>query len=371
MSDLPIPSFIDRDPAAVVAEMVAKFETDTGKTLYPAQAERLYINQVAYRESLLREAVQSAALQNLVDFAGFPMLDYLGRLVGTYRQAATAATTTLRFTVPVAFAYDVFIPQGVRVTSTNGLLVFATDATIKLPLGDLYVDIPATCETAGLVGNGWEVGQIASVLDDTGLTGLVVINQAVSAGGAEDEGDESLRRRIKLAPESFTTAGSRGAYIYHGLSAHPAITDIAVTSPVAGEVNIYVLTGSDVPSGAVLSAVAERCNGEKVRPLCVFVSVFARTVVSYSLTASITLYNGADQTAVLAAVNEALAVYTAIRASRLGYDVVLSHIIQTIRAIPGVYDLVISSPVASIDVADSEVAVCSAISVSVAGFADG
>ena len=31
MSDLPKPSFIDRDPQALIAEMVAQFEAMTGK----------------------------------------------------------------------------------------------------------------------------------------------------------------------------------------------------------------------------------------------------------------------------------------------------------------------------------------------------
>ena len=38
---LPEPSFIDRDPAAITAEMVAQYEALTKKTLYPAQVERL------------------------------------------------------------------------------------------------------------------------------------------------------------------------------------------------------------------------------------------------------------------------------------------------------------------------------------------
>ncbi|MCV4640052.1 baseplate J/gp47 family protein, partial [Escherichia coli] len=80
-------------------EMIAKYEADTGKTLYPAQAERLLIDLWAYREMLVRVAVQEAAKQNLVAFAREPMIDYLGELVGVYRLAAQPATTTLQFSV--------------------------------------------------------------------------------------------------------------------------------------------------------------------------------------------------------------------------------------------------------------------------------
>ncbi|HGV0493952.1 TPA: baseplate protein, partial [Escherichia coli] len=82
------PDFIERDADKITAEMIAKYEADTGKTLYPAQAERLLIDLWAYREMLVRVAVQEAAKQNLVAFAREPMIDYLGELVGVYRLAA-------------------------------------------------------------------------------------------------------------------------------------------------------------------------------------------------------------------------------------------------------------------------------------------
>lgn len=101
------PDFIERDADTITAEMIAKYEADTGKTLYPAQAERLLIDLWAYREMLVRVAVQEAAKQNLVAFAREPMIDYLGELVGVYRLAAQPATTTLQFSVDEALAIDV------------------------------------------------------------------------------------------------------------------------------------------------------------------------------------------------------------------------------------------------------------------------
>ena len=46
---LPEPSFIDRDPQAITAEIVAQYEQLTGKTLYPAQVERLLIDVIKGR----------------------------------------------------------------------------------------------------------------------------------------------------------------------------------------------------------------------------------------------------------------------------------------------------------------------------------
>ncbi|MEW5790045.1 MAG: baseplate assembly protein [Pseudomonadota bacterium] len=76
---------IPNDPQAITAEIVSQYETATGKTLYPAQVERLLIDLIVYRETLLRAAINDAARQNLVRFARPPMLDYLGELVGVTR----------------------------------------------------------------------------------------------------------------------------------------------------------------------------------------------------------------------------------------------------------------------------------------------
>lgn len=76
---------IDDDPAAIAAELKSAYETATGRTVYPGQAEQLLIDICAYRESLCRAAINEAARQNLVAFSRAPMLDYLGELVGVAR----------------------------------------------------------------------------------------------------------------------------------------------------------------------------------------------------------------------------------------------------------------------------------------------
>lgn len=73
------------DQAAIAAELKSAYETATGRTVYPGQAEQLLIDICAYRESLCRAAINEAARQNLVAFARAPMLDYLGELVGVAR----------------------------------------------------------------------------------------------------------------------------------------------------------------------------------------------------------------------------------------------------------------------------------------------
>lgn len=116
MSDIAAaaPVFVSTDPQAIVRSMTASYEQATGQKLYPAQVEQLLINLFAYRESLLREAINTTARQNLVSFASAPMLDYLGELVGTYRLPATTASTRLKFSPDEPAGRDVIIPAGTR-----------------------------------------------------------------------------------------------------------------------------------------------------------------------------------------------------------------------------------------------------------------
>jgi len=56
------------------------------------------------------------------------------------------------------------------------------------------------------------------------------------------ESDENFRRRITLAPESFSVAGPECAYIYHALGAHADVLDTSVSSPAPGQIQVYILS---------------------------------------------------------------------------------------------------------------------------------
>lgn len=242
--------FIERDVAKIIAELIAKYEADSGKTLYPAQAERLLIDLMAYREMLVRSAIQDAAKQNLVRYARAPMLDYLGELVGTYRLAALASQTTLQFSVESALLTDTLLPAGTRVSASDSF-VFATDSDVVMKAGELSITVTATCTQAGVTGNSWQPAQISTLLDEIDDIDFTVTNIASSAGGADEETDDRLRERIQLGPESFSTAGSKLAYRYHAMIAQPDIFDVAVVSAEPGTVHLYPLLSTGLPDDSV------------------------------------------------------------------------------------------------------------------------
>lgn len=366
---LPEPSFIDRDPAAITAEMVAQYEQLTKKTLYPAQVERLLIDVIAYRETLVRIGIQEAAKQNLVAYARAPMLDYLGELVGVTRLPAQPAQATLRFTVAATLATNLLIPAGTRVEGGDGAATFATDADAAIPAGLLFVDVNATCNEAGVVGNGWQPGQINNLVDELGDVEVTPVNTTATSGGFDEEDDDRLRERIKLAPESFSSAGSRLAYRFHALKAHQSIIDVAVLSPIPGTVNLYPLLTSGLPDASMLSLVNATCSAERVRPLTDTVATLAPIQIDYSIDVQLILYATASQATTIAAAQAAATAFAADRAAGLARDVVPSQIIAALSVV-GVYQVILGSPVL-LALAENEWANCTGITVTVTGTVNG
>lgn len=333
MAEAVRPEFISRDPDQILSELITQYETETGRVLQPAQVERLILNAFAYRESLLRSAIQDAATQNLVAFASAPVLDYLGELVGVKRLAAVAATTTLRVTL-VTGHNDVIIPAGTRVGSSDGKVVFSTDIDTPVSSSTNIVDISATCNVTGISGNGYIAGSIKLIIDPQPYISSIT-NPFTTSQGSDQESDDALRERIKIAPAAFSNAGSRGAYEYWAKSAHPAIVDVTVRSVTPGVVEIYPLATGGTTT-AIINAVTATCNGEKVRPLTDTVSVGAPGALSYSIYVNIIKYTEADETTVQQLVYDSLAALAFEKAQKLGRDIVASQVIAACM-VKGVY----------------------------------
>lgn len=362
------PKFIEADAQQIIDDMIAQYEDMTGRVLQPAQVERLLINAFAYREYLIRSQINDAATMNLVDFSRSPFLDYLGALLGVRRLTATNAACNLHLNLVEGHG-AMTIPAGVRVQSLDGQAVFATDNDVVVTVGVDGYDVSATCLMRGNAGNGYAIGAINIILDPQPYL-LSASNTDATAGGADAETDDELRDRIKLAPQSFSNAGSIGAYKYFAKSANPGIIDVSITSPVPGEVHIFpLMEGGELPNSEVLAAVLEACNAEKVRPLTDTVIVDAPTVVSYAINVDLTLINGTVATDAINAVTAALNDYTASRMQRCGLDIVLDKVIQ-ICMIDGVYSVDVSSPEDTLTVDNDEVAKCTGITVTVGGYSD-
>ena len=139
-----------------------------------------------------------------------------------------------------------------------------------------------------------------------------LISEAAETSDAVYETDASLRKRVQLAPEGYTTAGSEGSYLFHGMNADSRVKDIQPFSPTEGVVSIYVLSteGDGTASETVLSNVSSALNQKEIRPLTDHVNVYSASIINYSVEAVLDTGSGPDSDTILAAAAVALANYT-------------------------------------------------------------
>ena len=369
MTTLPEPNFIDRNVGTITREWIALYEEKTGKTLQPAQIERILIDVGVYRENLLRIGIQEAAKQNLVNFATYPMLDYLGELVGVKRIPAKPSKTTIKFSIAEIQTFNVSVSVDTQIESKDGKVIFKTLKDSFIPAGELFIEVDAEAETEGIIGNGYLTGEIKNL-----ITPLSYIESAenitTSTGGADIEDDNSLRERIKQAPEKFSNAGSKGAYRYWTATAHQDIIDVAVLNPTAGVVNVYPLTKSGSPTPEILTLVEDILTDEEIRPLTDQVIVQAPEQIDFSIEGSITLYNFADADSVVAEMNSKLDKYILELKSKLGKDIVPTQIIAILNSIYGAYKVDLIFPTFT-EIDEHQWANCTGYNISIAGYTNG
>ena len=355
-NSLPAPVFVTDadglDPNLILADMIAAFQSASGRTLYPAQVERLLINLYAYRESLVRAAIQYTGQQNLLAYASYPVIDYLGQLVGVTRLAGVAATCTLQFTLTGALTVSYTVAAGTEVGTSDGNFIFATSSALAIPAGSTTGSVQAACTATGSAANGYLPGQVDVLIGGDALIASVT-NTTTTAGGSVIETDDHLRARIQAAPNQYSTAGPSGAYRFYALGADPTIIDAEVVSPAPGTVDVYVLTGPitlqpaasanpiGIASSAVIAEVVAALNASTVRPLCDTVNVYPVTEVDYTVTATLTLFSDADPSSTESAAYTAAQQLAINVASSVQNDIVPSQWVSAL-SVSGVYEATVA-----------------------------
>jgi phage-related baseplate assembly protein len=181
------------------------------------------------------------------------------------------------------------------------------------------------------------------------------------------ESDTDFRRRIQLSPEGYTTAGSRGSYVFHALSADANVKDAQAVSPSPGQVTVYVLSreGNGTADTALVDAVAAAVNADDIRPMTDQVTVQSVAVTEYSIDAELTVFYGPDSEVVRQSAEDAITDFVANQ-HRIGYDVTLSGIYAALHQ-AGVQNVTLNIPVATIVIGDGEAAYCTGVTVTVGG----
>lgn len=304
LAALPEVSFATLSSSEIESAVLTAYERQAGVTLQPGDPVRLFLESLAYLISVQNQLIDLAGKQNLLAYAKGAHLDHLGALMGVQRIPAQSARVTVRFSLTEAFTFTVPIPEGTRVATEDGSITFATITAAEIPAGELAVDVVALCTTPGAQATGLVAGQITQLVDPLPYV-VTVTNTTTSAEGADIEDDERLRERIRTAPETYTVAGSTGAYVSQVLAVSSDIEAVSVTTPEPGVVDVrFVLEGGEMPDESMISMVEEALSADTVRPLTDHVLVGGPDPVEYSING--TWYLRTEDAALLSAITAAV-----------------------------------------------------------------
>ncbi|MNR19722.1 Baseplate J-like protein [compost metagenome] len=111
--------------------------------------------------------------------------------------------------------------------------------------------------------------------------------------------------------------------------------------------------------------MAAALNDEDVRPLCDTVEVVAAAITPYTVSATLTFYSGPDMALVRDTAEAAVRRYVDEH-HRLGHDITRSGLFAALHQ-PGVQNVTLTTPAATLVVAETHAAYCTAVSVIAGG----
>lgn len=317
----------------MIKDFQGKYEEITGNLLVlaPADPVRLILYAAGLQLYQGMQYIDSAAKQSFLKYSYGDYLENLGALKGIYRDPGKCARTVIKFTLSAARDTDTVIPAGTRVTP-GGKVFFYTEGEGMIPRGELSVELSAVCTEIGETGNGHGTGSIKVLVDKIPYI-AEVRNMTKTSGGAERESDANLAERIYLAPSRYSVAGPDDAYKYWVKAYSPSISDVKVSSPDPGHVDIRFMVGDGrMPDLGMVQEVEKYLMEGERRPLTDRVTVGIPEVFHYNIDIQYWI-NESDKTkaaAIQRSVEEAVDGFVYWQKSKIGRDInpsMLNHMV--------------------------------------------
>ena len=335
---LPDIDFVDTNAEATLDRIVQGYEAAAGRKLGEADPIMLFLKTIAYENVLLRNAIDFTGKQNLLFYAEGDYLDHLGFLLDIERNEAKNSLTTLRFTLASAQPSNIIIPLNTKVSDGN--YTFQTTEVTQIVAGQLTVDVGAESVISGDETNNISIDRINQFIDVIPYVEKVS-NLTDTSGGANTESDDSYKKRIALAPSSFSVAGPYESYKFWALTANQNIIDVAVVNKeertqdiqYAGVVEVYPLIKNGQPATVeILGQVLEILSNKKVRPLTDKVETLAPIQVDYTIDLKYYIHtdDGANANIIQAKVSNAVQDFIKWQYEKLGRDINPSELTRLI-----------------------------------------
>lgn len=326
-------NFVETDTAAVSGELIADYETQTGRSLAPADPVRALLLWFAQHIVQQRVLINQAARQNLPRYAEGEYLDSLAELFNEVtRLPAEPAKSRVRYHLSLAQQTPVVIPAGSRVGAETTNLIFETVKDLVIPPAEYSGEVDVICQQAGTAGNGIPATELKLMIDRYPYTERIE-GLAETGGGAEVEDDDAFYQRMRKSLKAYSTAGPEGGYIYYAKTASANVEDVAVSSTEAGKVDIRVLAKEGgLPDETLLKLVKEAVSPESIRPMTDTVTVAGPDIVNFdiSLKYYIDRPNANSEAVIVKAVEKAIAEYISWQTAKMGRDINPSRLISGI-----------------------------------------
>lgn len=271
-------------------------------------------------------------------------LDFHAELRGVERKKAAAAAGEIRFSVSDAVNRDLVIPEG-TVCMTAGLVRFETTRKGYLKAGELWVDVPARAVETGASGNAAENTVLTMSVAPVGVA--FCSNPKAFAGGADEETDEELRKRV-LATYRRLANGANAAYYEQQAMSFEDVS-AAVVLPRArgiGTVDVIIAAHGGMPDQELLGQVQSFFDG--AREIAVDVQVKAPEILSVDVAVKLKVAPNYEPDGVKEKVREAIA--GCFDGGQLGSGVLLARLGAVVFQVPGVENYAFSAPTTDIAV---------------------
>lgn len=342
--------------------------TGTEAELGEADIKNLLIKAFSLIEYQTMQYIDAKGRAEMLKTSTGDALDALAALVGLSRRPPEKATATQRFTLSEIQPIIVAVPAGTRVKTESGRY-FNTLDYAEIKAGTMSVDVPVQAEEEGAVSDCIEAGRINILVDPIPYIAETK-NVTASTGGLDIEDDDSLTRRIHLAPSVYSCAGPRDAYEYHAREWRSDVADVRIDSPSPCKVDVYFTirdeTGLRLPNQTEQQAMSAYLNGESIRPLCDQVTCVAPTEVEYTI--SLTYYiASSDQKSVSeiqAKVSQAVSDFQ-VWQRKLGRDINPTELIFRLRA-AGAKRVLLTAPADTV-VPSTKLPKCTGVNVTYGG----
>ncbi len=265
-------------------------------------------------DTLADETLPAAMDAYMPDTATAGDLNRVAQAYGITRKPAAYAVGLVTFTGTPGTVIGKAVP-----VSTQAGFVFLTDEQAAIPAGGTVT----VAVTAALNGSRGNIGAGAVIMIPVGVAGVdSVINQEPITGGADEENDDSFRKRLLLKIRLPSASGIASDYVRWAREVQ-GVDDARCVGLWNGPGTVKVIIAGEGMQPADADT-RQRCATylETVRPIGAQITVASVTSVVVNIAATVTLAAGYTKAAVTGAFSNALQAYFKDQAFSVNY---LSH----------------------------------------------